>query len=258
MRRVIARPALRFLLFSAAAIALIGCGGSDREDQLLVFGATSLDTAISEYAESFNADTDAVVRTSFAGSDQLAAQIRQGAAADVYASADLEFPARLHAEGLVEEPRAFASNSLVIAVPTESSIRALADLEEPGVDIVIGDVSVPVGAYTRAALDQLPAAESEAIFSNVRSEEPDVASAVAKLIQGAADAAIVYSTDAAAAGEQVKAIPLPEPLQPEIIYAAAVVSESNAPDLAGEFIQGLIDGEGATSLREAGFLPPPP
>lgn len=257
MRGVVARRALRPLLLLATVLTLAGCGDNDSENQLLVFGATSLDTAISQYAESFNSTSDAVVRTSFAGSDQLAAQIRQGAAADVYASADLEFPRRLNAEGLVEKPRVFASNSLVIAVPSDSAIKGLPDLADPGVDIVIGDVSVPVGAYTRTALERVPESERKAIFANVRSEEPDVGSVIAKLVQGAADAAIVYSTDVAAAADEIRAIPLPERLQPEIVYAAAVVSESSAPELAEAFIDGLINGEGAESLREAGFLPPP-
>ena len=250
-----------------AALLLAGCGGGGGDagggeggggGELLVFGAASLDTAVSQYAEAFAARTGAKVRTSFAGSDQLATQIRQGAPADVFASADTEFPARLHGEGLVEEPRIFASNRLVIAVRSDSPIESLADLAEPGVKLVVGDPGVPVGAYTGAALDQLPAAERQAILANVRSEEPDVGSVLAKLIQQAADAVIVYSTDATAAGGGLRAIPLPDELQPEIAYAIAAVNDGPGPkQLAQEFIEGLIEGDGADSLRRAGFLPPP-
>ncbi len=236
----------------------VGCGGDEEsEGGLVVFGAASLDTAISEYASSFDAASGATVRTSFAGSDQLAAQIRQGAGADVFASADIGFPAQLHREGLVEQPRVFATNSLVVAVPADSRISALSELAEPGIDIVIGDASVPVGDYTRQALAQLSADEQRAILANVRSEEPDVSSILAKLMQGAADAAVLYKTDAQTAGSDLKTIPIPPRLQPEIAYAAAVVRGGDDPALAAEFVEGLIDGEGATSLRRAGFLPPP-
>lgn len=256
------------MALTLSALVLVGCGGADDSGsgvsggdggggELLVLGAASLDAAVSDYAEAFTERTGAEVRTSFAGSDQLAAQIRQGAPADVFASADLEFPAQLHEEGLVDEPRVFASNRLVIAVPADSPIGSLSDLAEPELKLVIGDAGVPVGAYTRTVIDQLPAAERHGILANVRSEEPDVSSVMAKLMQEVADAVIVYNTDAAAAGGDPRAIPLPEDLQPEIAYAVAAVSDGDSPELAAEFIAGLIEGDGADILRQAGFPPPP-
>jgi molybdate transport system substrate-binding protein len=197
------------------------------------------------------------VRTSFAGSDQLAAQIRQGAPAAVFASADTAYPAQLYRAGLVEKPRLFAANRLVIAVPAGSDVSSLADLAKPGIRLVIGDPSVPVGAYTRAVLSRLPTAERREILANVRSEEPQVSSVLAKLEQGAADAGFVYVTDAKAAGDAVKAIALPAPLQPDVAYAAAVVRGSGEEAPARRFLAGLLHGEGAADLRRAGFLPPP-
>jgi molybdate transport system substrate-binding protein len=232
---------------------LSGCGG-DSKGSLVVLGASSLQEAVGEYAESF---TGAAVRTSFAGSDQLAAQIRQGAPADVFASADTAYPARLYQAGLVEKPRLFAANRLVLAVLGDSRVSSLADLAEPGIELVVGDPSVPVGAYTRTVLARLPAAERRAILANVRSEEPEVSSVLAKLEQGAADAGFVYATDADAAGDAVKTIALPAPLQPEVAYAAAVVRGSGEEALARRFVNGLVRGEGAADLRRAGFLPPP-
>jgi molybdate transport system substrate-binding protein len=221
---------------------------------LLVFGASSLEEAVSEYAESFRS---AEVRASFAGSDQLAAQIRQGAAPDVFASADTGYPAQLHSEGLVERPRIFAANRLVIVVPAGSGITSLSDLAEPGVKIVIGDSSVPVGVYTRAVLARLPEAERGAILANVRSEEPEVRSVVAKIEQGAANAGFVYVTDAKSAGSSVRTVAIPARLQPDVAYAAAVVVGSDHPELAGKFLDGLIHGEGAADLHRSGFLAPP-
>jgi molybdate transport system substrate-binding protein len=240
----------------AAALALLaGCGGSGGgEGPLVVLGASSLQTALGEYAESFPGPG---VRASFAGSDQLAAQIRQGAPADVFASADTEYPDRLHAAGLVSKPVVFAANELVVAVPAGSAISTLDDLARPGTRIVIGDPSVPVGAYTRTVLGRLPGAERSAILANVRAEEPEVSSVVAKLEQGAADAGFVYVTDARAAGGALRTIAIPRRLQPDVAYAAAVVSGSGRQAAAHRFLDGLLHGEGAADLRRAGFLPPP-
>lgn len=252
------RPLIALASAAAAAVllgALAGCGGSaGAGGTLTVFGASSLEGAVSEYAESF---AGADVKGSFAGSDQLAAQIRQGAKPDVFASADTGYPAQLHREGLVEKPRVFAGNELVIAVPAGSDVSSLAGLAKPGVDIVAGAPSVPVGAYTRTVLDRLPAAERRAILANVRSEEPEVGSVVAKLEQGAADAGFVYVTDAKAAGSALETVAIPPRVQPEVAYAAAVVRGSGDPAAAQEFLDGLIHGEGAADLRKAGFLPPP-
>ncbi|HET7589696.1 MAG TPA: molybdate ABC transporter substrate-binding protein [Solirubrobacterales bacterium] len=235
------------------ALGLVGCGGAG-EQTLTVLGASSLTEALGRYGGSF---AGAKVRSSFAGSDQLAAQLRQGAGADVFAAADTEYPAQLHREGLVEEPVVFARNRLVVAVPEGSPVRSLADLARPGVKIAIGDASVPVGAYTREVLGRLPAAEQAAILDNVRSEEPEVSSVLAKVAGGAADAGFVYVTDARTVARQVRTVAIPPGLQPDVAYAAALVSGSSEPELARRYLQGLLHGQGAADLREAGFQPPP-
>ena len=238
----------------ALALTLLGCGGgnSDRPT-LTVFGASSLTEALGKYGDSF---AGARVRSSFAGSDQLAAQIRQGAKADVFASADTGYPAELHREGLVGKPVVFARNRLVVVVPQGSSIRSLADLAQPGTKVVIGDPSVPVGEYTREVLGRLPDGEREAILANVRSEEPEVTAVLAKVANGAADAGFVYITDAKTVAGEVRTVPVPDGLQPDVAYAAAVVSGSDEPELARSYLRGLLHGQGAADLRAAGFLPP--
>jgi molybdate transport system substrate-binding protein len=232
--------------------ALAGCG--DDSSQLTVFGASSLQDPFTRYAESF---PDTEIRQSFAGSDQLAAQIRNGSKPDVYAAASTEYPAQLYREGLTERPLVFAANRLVIAVPAESTISSIADLADPGEKLAIGDSSVPVGSYTREVLGRLPAGERGAILDNVRSEEPEVSSIAAKIVTGAADAGFVYVTDVRAAGEDLRPVRIPPRLQPDVAYAAAVVRDSDHRALAGRFVAGLRRGAGARELREAGFLPPP-
>jgi molybdate transport system substrate-binding protein len=252
---------LGFAAALLAALVVAGCGSSSSDatgassgsGTLIVLGASSLTEAVTKYGESFEG---AKVKASFAGSDELAAQIQQGAKADVFASADTDYPQELFEAGLVEKPQVFARNELVIAVPEGSDIKSLADLEKPGTKIVIGDESVPVGSYTRTVLERLPEAQREAIMSNVVSEETEVASIVAKLEQGAADAGFVYVTDEKGA-EGLEPVELEAKLQPDVEYAVAVVKSSGDKPAAEEFVAGLIDGEGQEDLREAGFLPPP-
>jgi len=237
---------------ACAAVSAAGCGGSD--DRLVVFGASSLQQAFDRYSASFERGP---VSASYEGSDVLAAQIQHGARPDVFASADTHYPAELFRKGLVERPREFAGNRLVIAVPADSDISSLGDLERPGIDLVIGDSSVPVGVYTRTVLARLGAGERRRILGNVRSRESEVASITAKLVNGAADAGFVYATDARAAGGDLRTIPLPPRLQPTVAYAVAVVKGAAHPLAARRFVRGLIQGAGRRDLRQAGFLPPP-
>ena len=236
-------------------VAATGCGGDgEGEERLLVSAAASLNEAFTLYGEDFDA---AEVRLSFAGSDELAAQIRQGARPDVYAAANTELPAALAREGLVEEPRVFAANRVVLAVPSGSpAVRSLDDAGRPGVSVAAGSPSVPVGAYTRELLDRL-GTRGERIRANVRSEEPDVRGIVGKLTQGAVDAGFVYATDVVAAGGELSAIELPDEVRPSVSYAVAVVRGGRNPEAAREFVDGLLQGDGALRLRDAGFEPPP-
>jgi molybdate transport system substrate-binding protein len=245
----------------AVLVILAGCGGDDStaatsKPTLTVSAATSLKKAISAYGSDF---PDATVRASFAGSDELAAQIRQGVKPDVFASANTALPDALYAEGLVEKPVVFASNKLVLAVPASGSkVTSLDDLTKAGTTIAMGAKTVPVGSYTRKVLDTLPASESKAILANVRSNEPDVGGVVGKVSQGAVDAGFVYITDVKGAGGKLKAIDLPEDLQPQVAYGVAVVKGSRHPEQAKAFLDGLVRGDGRKALDDAGFLPPPP
>jgi molybdate transport system substrate-binding protein len=234
------------------AAAATGCGGDD-EPRLVVSAGSSMSEALTTCSRDFEG---AEVRLSFGGSDELAAQIRQGVKPDVLASANTAIPDALHADGLLSEPVEFATNELVIAVPRGSDVRDMADLRRQGMTLAIGSEAVPVGVYTRELLDRLPAGEGELILDNVRSNEPDVRGIVGKLVQGAADAGFVYATDVTAAAERLEAIPLPPVVKPDVTYAAGVVTGAREPKLAGEFVEGLRSGACADALAEAGFGTP--
>ena len=252
-------PVIRVLFASllvglgGMGIAACGTGGGDDRPRLTVLAASSLQTALADYAGTL---PPTQVRQSFAGSDLLAVQIRQGARPDVYVAADTALPRRLHREGLLERPRVFASNRLVIAAPAGSGIDGLADLTAPDRSVILGDSSVPVGIYSDRLLAELAPEEREKILANTASREPEAGSITAKLVQGAADAGIVYRTDVRAVGGLLEAIPIPGKIQPRIAYAGAVVRGAPEPDLARRYLNGLTGGEGAVRLGQAGFLPP--
>lgn len=249
------RTAVASLLVSVLACAGCGGGDGDKRGDLLVSAATSLKKAFTSYGEPFDA---ADVQFSFAGSDELAAQIRSGAKPDVFASANTTLPDALFRDGLLERPRVFATNRLVLAVPAKGAkVRSLDDLKRKGVTLVIGSRSVPIGSYTRKVLGRLDGATRAAILANVRSEEPDVGGIAAKLTQGAADAGFLYITDVTATNGRLKAIELPARLQPQVAYGVAIVKGASHRAAAQAFIAGLLDGPGAAALKRAGFGPPP-
>ena len=247
---------MRRALAGLAAIVLLasGCGGGSDKPTIKVSAAASLKSAFEAYANEFDA---AEASFSFAGSDELAAQIRQGVKPDVYAAANTKLPDELFAKGLVEKPVAFAANRLVIAVPRgNGKVGTIGDLAKPGIRIAAGSATVPIGSYTRAVLSRLPAGEAEAIEGNIRSNEPDVAGVVAKVAEGAVDAGFVYATDVKAAPDRLDQVAIPPRLEPRVVYGAAVVKGAAHPAEARRFIDGLLAGNGLRALVDAGFLPP--
>lgn len=225
---------------------LVGCGGGD--ERPVVVAASSLRVALGEVGGA---------RIAFGGSDELSAQVRSGAAIDVFVSAGGELPAALHADGLADRPVAIATNELVVAVPSESrAVDGVADLGDPGVRVALGARGLPAGDLARRVIGRLPAAVRAQVDANVVSEEPDVAGVVAKVAQGAVDAGFVYATDVRAT-PGVRAIRLPASAQPRIPYAAVVVRGGRRAEAARAYVRSLRRGEGARALRDAGFGAPP-
>lgn len=241
-----------------AATLLGACGddgrGADGEPELVVFAAASLTTAFEKCGEEFKG---ADVKFSFAGSDDLAAQIRQGVVPDVYAAANSSLPEELADDGLLEQPRTFATNKLVIGVPAGSTIDGITDLEQAGTTIAIGDPEVPVGAYTREVLGALGPDASKAILDNVASSEPDASSIAAKIDQGAVDAGFIYTSDVDASDGAITEVALPKSVSPDVAYGIAVAPDAPQPELAQQFVNGAIDGACQETLLASGFGPSP-
>jgi molybdate transport system substrate-binding protein len=231
----------------AALIGVTGCGGTDRTRDLDVYAAASL-------AEVFP-ELDADANFSFAGSDELATQIREGAPADVYAAASSRYPQELYKEGLVEEPQTFATNRLVLVVPkaNPAGIESVEDLLRPGTRLVVAAEGVPAGDYTRTALETLGLSQA---LDNVVSNEDDVKGVTAKVSLGEADAGFVYATDATPVADRVLSFELPDDAQPPIEYQVAVVTGTDDADAAEEFVEKLLGAEGRAALERAGFVTP--
>jgi molybdate transport system substrate-binding protein len=227
------------------ALALVFPASTSAGGRITVFAAASLTQVF--------ANLDPSPRYSFAGSDELAVQLQQGAPADVYAAASPKFPELLYRKGLLQRPVTFATNKLVVIVPSSNPahIRSVYDLRRSGVRVVIGDKSVPIGAYTRQILDKLGIAD--AVLENVVSEETDVKGIVTKVALGEADAGFVYVTDAKVAAAQLRNVSLPTRAQPRVRYEIAVVKASGHRAAARAFVRRVLSARGRALLKRAGF-----
>src|SRR3954447_20390261 len=189
------RSLSRTVLLGVSAALLLVVPASASSGRLAIFAAASLTDVMPK--------VDAKPRYSFAGSDQLAAQIQLGARADVFAAASPKYPELLYSKGQCEKPVAFATNTLIVMLPKRNpaGIRDVHDLTKPGVKVVIAAKSVPVGSYTLTVLKNLGI--TDAVMKNVVSQEADVKSVVAKVALGEADAGFVYATDSRPVAKKV-------------------------------------------------------
>ena len=228
-----------------------------------MFEAASLKDAFARLGPAFERDNSgAKVVTNAAGSQELRAQIEQGAAADVFASADRKHMSALVTAGLVTAPSIFACNELVGVVRSAlaTTVKTLADL--PRVErIVVGAPDVPVGAYTKQLLTRAAAklgADFPArIEARIVSRELNVRQVLAKVGLGEADAGFVYRSDAVTALGKVAIVPLPATVKVFAEYPIAVLAAAPHAELARRWIDLVKSPAGGAALRDAGFIPCP-
>jgi molybdate transport system substrate-binding protein len=254
--------AVAALVFSASC-AGAASGSGTGTTTLTVLAAASLSRVFPRIATEFaKVHPDVSVRFSFAGTDALVVQIEQGIPGDIFAGASAKYGDELFTEGLVEAPRAFATNQLVLVLPpaNPAGISSPRDLAKAGIKLVVGAESVPVGTYTRnvlANLDDLYGSTySKSVLANVVSNEDNVEGVLTKVRLGEADAGFVYVTDAKAVGNAVRAVELPAEAQAIASYPIAVVRLRPHLELARHFERFVRSGVGQRILTEAGFGPP--
>jgi len=242
---------VRRALLALALVALAGCGGAagggDTNDNATVFAAASLTEVFPQI--------DPAATYNFAGSDDLATQITEGAPADVFAAASTKYPDQLYDQGLIDKPEVFATNRLVLIVPRNNpaGIQSVDDLRNPDVKLVIGADGVPIGDYTRTVLENMGATD---VLDQVVSEEDDVKGVVGKVSLGEADAGFVYVTDVKPVEDKVTAIELPAEAQAKVQYEIAVVKDAPHHDAAHQFVEQVLSEDGQAKLQAAGFGPP--
>ncbi|MGI8809597.1 MAG: molybdate ABC transporter substrate-binding protein [Acidimicrobiales bacterium] len=226
-----------------AAVLATACGSSGAADRnLTVAAAASLTEAFEDLGRATG------VAFSFAGSQQVVAQVEAGAPVDVVATAEPEAMDRLSRAGLVDPPRTFAANRLAIAVGPGNPrrIRGLADLAGDGLKVVLADPTVPAGRYAVQVLERAGA--------RVRpvSLELDVKAVARKVAAGEADAGIVYATDLAAG----TGVAIPDASNVVVTYPVAVVRASTNRGRAEAFVDRLLGPPGRDALAARGFLLP--
>jgi len=229
---------------AALLLALLAVSGASAQSSppVTVFAASSLTDAFPRIERS--------ATYSFAGSNTLAAQIRQGAPADVFAAANTALPSALHRDGLCTKPVVFTRNALVVIVPRSNpaGVHSVFDLRNRGVKLVIAAPGVPVGDYTLQVLQRLK------LTPHVVSRETDVREVLAKVALGEADAGFVYSTDARTVPHKVRTIRIPARGQPNVRYGICVVSASSHKPAARAFVKRVLGNAGQRILRSYGFL----
>jgi molybdate transport system substrate-binding protein len=236
------------LVAAAAVCAAVASGAhASTQAQVTVYAAASLSDVFPKI--------DASQRYAFGGSNTLAAQIQQGAPADVFASANTTLPNQLFARGLCSKPVVFTRNALVIVVPraNPARIRSVYDLTKAGVKLVVAGPGVPVGGYTLQVLKNMNLSDS--VQRNVVSRETDVREVLSKVALGEADAGFVYSTDAKTVPGRVTTVKVPAWAQPKVQYGMCVVSSSGDKTDARAFVNRVLSKAGQARLLAAGFLP---
>ena len=240
---------------------------------LVVFAATSLKDGFTEAGQKFKAANPKItdLQYNFAGSQQLVAQLQQGAPADVFASADKAHMDRAAQAGLIDgAPRELARNVLAVVLPEENfaDIRTLKDLARPGVKLSLADSTVPVGAYSLQVLDKLAADSAyganfkEQVLDNVVSREDNVRQVLTRVQLGEVDAGIVYVTDALAANagatggaiRPVQTLAIPNQYNVTAVYYIAAVKGAAHPAAGQAWITYILSAEGQATLEKYGFV----
>lgn len=234
---------------------------------MTVLAAASLIESFTELGKMFETQNPGVkVSFNFAGSQQLAQQLDQGAGADVFASASPKYMDAAVTSKRVNkvDAKTFVKNRLVVIFPKDNpaGLKALTDLANPGLKLDLADKSVPVGQY---ALDFLDKAVKDPGFDpqfkvnvvkNVVSYEDNVKSVLTKVSLGEVDAGIVYVTDiTAAAAAKVGKLDIPDALNIIATYPIAPISDSKNADLAKAFVALVLSPEGQQVMAKYGFIP---
>jgi len=222
--------------------------------EITVFAAASLTESFGAIAKQFEKRyPDVDVKFNYDASSNLATQVNQGAPADVFASADADNLQKTIAAGTVTPPPVvFAKNRLEIAVEkgNPKKIKSLADLQKPGLVVVLCADQVPCGKYAAESLGKA------AVSFTPASKEENAKATLSKVSIGEADASIVYVTDVKAAKGTTSGVKIPDKVNVIATYPMGIVKESQNATAAKAWVRFVTSKPAQTTLRKFGFLPP--
>ncbi len=255
-----------FAFGAVAALLVTFAAGAHAQGtgKITVFAAASLTEAFNTLAPAFTKKTGVAVTYSFGGSDTLVAQIKAGAPADVFASANIA-QMKAAADNVAGSPKTFAKNRLVLITPKADAVKVSgpADLAKSGVKVVLAAPTVPVGSYARATFAKLsgqagyPGDFPTAVEKNVVSNELDVKAVVTKISLGEGDAGVVYATDVTpSVAGKLSVAPFPSAVAPDIEYPIAVLKGATNASGAQAFVDYVTSPDGQSVLKARGFISP--
>lgn len=249
----------KFVVICCLFHSLILTGCTTDTQQITIFAASSLTDAFNELATAYKAQNpDVEILLNFAGSSQLAAQLREGMSGDIFASAN---PAQMEAvieAGRVEAgaERTFATNRLTVIVPSDNpaNIAVFDDLAAVKLQLILATEGVPVRVYTDQIVGKFSAEFQQNFYNNLVSEEDNVRVVVAKVALGEADAGVVYTSDVTAdIALRVLQIPIPDAQNVVATYPIAPLSDAKNPKQAQQFIDFVLSPTGQTILARWGL-----
>ncbi len=249
---------IRSILALAAVAAMLagasGCSSHSTPPSITVFVAASLRETFKDLARRFEADNPGTsVVLHFAGSSDLLAQLSHGAVADAFAAGDADIMGiAAHAGLLAAIPIDFASNNLVIVVAPGNplNIRSFSDLNRDGLSVVACAPIVPCGWAAQRIED------NTGVQLHLMSEESSVTDVLTKVMNGQADAGLVYVTDALAAGNAVRMVQFAQSSDAVNICSIAVLANARNAGMANRFIAVVAGNDGRDVLSRAGFAKP--
>ena len=241
---------------AASTVLLAGCGtDASQPTSITVYATSAMIHSLTEIGKKFEHDNPgASVEYIFADSSDLAGELSSGAGADVFVSGDPDRMDQLERAGLLQgRPIPFASNRLVIVTKpgNPAHLSTFADLTRPGTRLAACSAQMTCATSTRQV------EQRTGITLHPVAREVTSADVIRDVVNGKADAGLVFSSEAVAAGTQIASVDFPEAAQAEALCSVALLKSSDQVALATKFVREVTELVNRPMLADAGFGPPP-